>query len=210
MYRLSGDVSTFEDCASGARLPVSKEGSYFVLEGAYLRLFSGGPAALATISGRVLPRPGPDNTAARNTLVVDGFLSLGGDACPSAAAAAVAAPPPPPRLENTRWKLELLNQKPAEEIEKSREPHMIFQSASKRATGSGSCNQLLLPYVLEGTSLRFTDGTATSRQCSTGMEQEAAFYAALAEVSSYSIEGRTLRLLDGQGRALVQLRAEEI
>ncbi len=214
LYRLTADVSTFEDCASGARLPVSRENEYFALEGAYVRLFSSGggdPAVLATVSGRVLPRSVPENAAQRNTLVVDGFLSLGGDACPSARSAPVAATPPAPvALENTRWKLELLNQNPVEAIEKAREPYLVFQSASKHATGSGSCNQLLVPYVRDGDALKFTDGTATARTCPTGMQQEAALLAALADTARFNLEGRTLRLLDGQGRPLAQLRAEEI
>ena len=209
---MTDDASTFVDCSSGARLPVSKEREYFALEGAYLRLFSSGgsPAVLATITGRALPRTSPGDSVARNTLVVDGFLSLGGDVCPSAMAATPAAPPAPLALENTRWKLELLNQQPIEAIEKVREPHLVFQSASKRVTGSGSCNQLLLPYTRDANGLRFADGSATLRTCNTGMQQEAAFITALAKVANFSVEGRTLRLLDAKARVLAQFRAEEI
>jgi NlpE C-terminal OB domain len=106
LYRIAANVATFEDCVSGARLPVAQEGANVVLESAYLRLFAGGgnDPVLATIAGRVLPRPAP-NGGVRNSLVVDGFLSLGGDACPSTAPAPPAAAPgstAPPAPENTR------------------------------------------------------------------------------------------------------------
>ena len=220
LYRLTANVGTFEDCASGARLPIAQEGANVVLEEAYLRLFSGGggnPGVLATVAGRVLPRAAPDGRPQRNALVVDGFISLGGDACPSATSAVPAAAGPntaataaTPTLENTRWKLEQIGQQPVEAIEKQREPHIILQSASRRVTGSGSCNQLLLGYTLEGTRLRFTEGVVTARTCDTGMQQESTFLAALADVTSFSLEARTLRLLDAQGRVIAQLRAEDL
>ena len=217
LYRFTADTSTFEDCASGARLPIAQEGASVVLEQAYLRLFSAGgsnPGVLATVAGRVLPRPAPEGSPQRNTLVVDGFISLGGDACPpEVAAAPVTARPNTsarPALENMRWKLEQLNQQPVEAIEKQREPHIILQSASRRVTGSGSCNQLLLGYALERSTLRFTEGVVTSRTCDTGMQQESAFLAALADVTGFNLEARTLRLLDAQGRVIAQFLAEEI
>ena len=214
LYRFSADVGTFEDCDSGARLPVAQEGSNFILEGAYLRLFStsgNAPGVLATIDGRVLPREDPNGNR-RNTVVIDRFISMGGDTCPPppGAAPVSSVPRAPLTLENTRWKVEQLNQKPVEEIEKQREPYVVLQSASKRVTGSGSCNQLLLAYTLEGSALRFTEGGVTARTCTSGMEQEKAFLAALSDVEKFSIEGRTLRMLDAQGRVVVQLRAEEI
>jgi uncharacterized lipoprotein NlpE involved in copper resistance len=106
LYRFAANVATFEDCVSGARLPVAQEGANVVLESAYLRLFAGGgnEPVLATVAGRVLPRPAP-NGAMRNSLIVDGFLSLGGDSCPSTAPAPPAALPgntAPTPPENTR------------------------------------------------------------------------------------------------------------
>lgn len=217
LYRFTADAATFEDCASGARLPIAQEGANVVLEQAYLRLFSAGggnPGVLATVAGRVLPRAAPEGRPQRNTLVVDGFISLGGDACPpevtKVAMSGRSNTSARPALENMRWKLEQLNQQPVEAIEKQREPHIILQSASRRVTGSGSCNQLLLGYALERSSLRFTEGVVTARTCDTGMRQERAFLAALATVTSYNMEARTLRLLDAQGRVIARFRAEEI
>ena len=188
-----------------------------VLEQAYLRLFSAGdgnPGVLATVAGRVLPRPAPEGRPQRNTLVVDGFISLGGDACPpEVTAVGLSARPNSnerPALENMRWKLERLHEQPVEAIEKQREPHIILQSASRRVTGSGSCNQLLLGYSLERSTLRFTEGVVTARTCDTGMQQESAFLAALADVTSFNMEARTLRLLDAQGRVIARFLAEEI
>ena len=188
-----------------------------VLEQAYLRLFSAGggnPGVLATVAGRVLPRPAPEGRPQRNTLVVDGFISLGGDACPPEVTAVAMSGRPNTSaraaLENMRWKLERLHEQPVEAIEKQREPHIILQSASRRVTGSGSCNQLLLGYALERSTLRFTEGVVTARTCDTGMRQESAFLAALAAVTSFNMEARTLRLFDAQGRVVARFRAEEI
>ena len=217
LYRFTADAGTFEDCASGARLPIAQEGANVVLEQAYLRLFSAGgsnPGVLATVAGRVLPRLAPEGRPQRNTLVVDGFISLGGDACPpevtKVAMSGRLNTNARPALENMRWKLERLHEQPVEAIEKQREPHIILQSASRRVTGSGSCNQLLLGYALERSTLRFTEGAVTTRTCDTGMRQESAFLAALATVTSFNMEARTLRLLDAQGRVIARFRAEEI
>ncbi len=220
LYRYAPDASTFEDCDSGARLPVSQEGANFVLELAYLRFYpasGAGPGVLATLNGRVLPRPAPNSGAPRNTLVIDSFISLGGDSCPAPASAAPAqatavsaAANLPVTLENTRWKLEQLGGQPVEAIEKQREPHIVLQSASKRVSGSGSCNQLLLAYTLEGNNLRFAEGGSTKRTCTTGMEQENAFLATLPSVTNFGLEARSLRLMDANGRVLAQFRAEEL
>ena len=217
LYRFTVDAATFEDCASGARLPLALEGANVVLEQAYLRLFSadgGSPGVLATVAGRVLPRAAPEGRPQRNTLVVDGFISLGGDACPpevtKVAMSGRSSINARPALENMRWKLERLHERPVEAIEKQREPHIILQSASRRVTGSASCNQLLLGYALERSTLRFTEGSVTTRTCNTGMRQESAFLAALATVTSFNMEARTLRLFDAQGRVIARFRAEEI
>jgi len=217
LYRFTTDAATFEDCANGERLPIAQEGANVVLEQAYLRLFSAGgsnPGVLATVAGRVLARPASEGRPLQNTLVVDGFISLGGDACPPEATAAPAVSrsgtSARPALENMRWKLEQLNRQAVEAIEKQREPHIILQSASRRVTGSGSCNQLLLGYALKSSTLRFTEGVVTARTCDTGMQQERAFLAALAAVTNFKMDARTLHLLDAQGRVIAQLRAEEI
>ena len=113
LYRFTADAATFEDCASGARLPIAQEGANVVLEQAYLRLFAAGgsnPGVLATVAGRVLPRLAPEGRPQRNTLVVDGFISLGGDACPPQVTAVAMSGRPNtnarPARENMRWKLE--------------------------------------------------------------------------------------------------------
>ena len=217
LYRFTADAATFEDCASGARLPIAQEGANVVLEQAYLRLFSadgGSPGVLATVAGRVLPRTALEGRLQRSTLVIDGFISLGGDACPPEVTKVAMSGRPNtsarPALENMRWKLERLHERPVEAIEKPREPHIILQSASRRVTGSGSCNQLLLGYALERSALRFTEGVVTARTCDTGMRQESTFLAALAAVTSFNMEARTLRLLNAQGRVIARFRADEI
>jgi uncharacterized lipoprotein NlpE involved in copper resistance len=87
MYRYAPEASTFQECRTGVRFPVSPEASNFVLESTYLRFFPAGSSStgvLTAINGRVLPRAPLQGGPPRNAVVVDTFISLGGDSCAQA------------------------------------------------------------------------------------------------------------------------------
>ena len=106
-------------------------------------------------------------------------------------------------LENTYWRLTHLHGAPVSR-EFQREPHLIFNAATGRASGSGGCNQVSGSYQASGDSLALSQMVGTLVACDKGMETEQAFLQALEGVSGWRISGRTLELLDRKGTALAR------
>jgi copper homeostasis protein (lipoprotein) len=137
-FRYMADAPTFAECQSGQRWPVSMEGEYKALEGAYLNTRrQAGEELLATIEGQVVMRPNADGGAPFAT-----------------------AP-----LQETYWKLMRLGDKPVILAEKQREPSLIFRSQQNRVTGFGGCNNLTGAYKLSGDQITFMRVAATRRAC---------------------------------------------
>lgn len=75
-----------------------------------------------------------------------------------------------------------------------------------RAGGSGGCNNFFTEASIEANSISFGPAAATNMACTPEiLEQEAAYFAALAAVSSYESDDKGLRLLDAAGVPLVGL-----
>jgi uncharacterized lipoprotein NlpE involved in copper resistance len=82
MFSYMADAALFEDCSDGARYPVAQEGDYLALERAYLAARrEPGEALLATVVGRVEPRPPMEGEGARETLVVAEFVEIRAGYC---------------------------------------------------------------------------------------------------------------------------------
>jgi heat shock protein HslJ len=113
-------------------------------------------------------------------------------------------------LVNTYWKLVQLRGAPVTVAPQQREPHVILQLGRNRIVGSGGCNRLGGTYTLNGDFVAFADVAATGRACAAGMEQEAAFGAALAQVKSWRVRGDELALLDGANAAILGFVAVDL
>jgi heat shock protein HslJ len=74
-----------------------------------------------------------------------------------------------------------------------------------RAVGSGGCNQYGGGYTSSGGSISFTQTVTTERACLDAnlMEQEQAYYAALASATGYALTADTLTITYGDGEQLV-------
>lgn len=107
-------------------------------------------------------------------------------------------------LENTYWKLTHLEGAPVPPDFQQREPHLIFNSATGRMVGSGGCNQLSGNYRVSGDRLELSQVVSTMMACEKGMDTERAFLQALERVGGWSIRGRQLELLDGDGMAIAR------
>ena len=130
-------------------------------------------------------------------------------ACQTAAPSGAARGPaePPASLGGTSWV--------ADEIEgggvlESAQSTLTFES-EERIVGSTGCNNYFAPIRLSGTTLRSGAIGGTRRACSPPvMSQERVFLGALASVTAFRQEGRTLFLVDATDRVRVRLtRAAE-
>jgi heat shock protein HslJ len=78
-----------------------------------------------------------------------------------------------------------------------------------QAGGSGGCNQYGGSYTLDGASLTFGQLTTTEMACMDGsMAIETAYYAALREVTGWSMSDGTLELTGADGQALARFAVE--
>jgi len=75
-----------------------------------------------------------------------------------------------------------------------------------RAGGKGGCNNYFAQASVEGNSISFGSPASTRMACpEPAMQQEAAFFAALAAVAAYRQEGEHLLLTDANGNPLMTL-----
>lgn len=110
-------------------------------------------------------------------------------------------------LQNTYWRLQMLNDQAVVLAEQQREPHLVLGSKDGRMHGFAGCNRMMGGYELQGNSLRFKGVAVTMMACPTGMDTEAAFTRALERVAAYRLDVASLTLLDGEGKVLAQLEA---
>ncbi|MFC3125668.1 META domain-containing protein [Pseudoroseomonas globiformis] len=108
-----------------------------------------------------------------------------------------AATPP---VEAVDWRL-------ADAGAVARLPSLRLDPVSRRASGSGGCNRLAGPYMLDGARLRIGPLASTRMACldPAASALEARFLAALDATASYRIGGGFLTLLDAAGRPLLKL-----
>jgi copper homeostasis protein (lipoprotein) len=86
LYRYLADVALFTDCASGERPGVAERGDDAALQRACAQAVpSPGGEMLATVEGRVEPRPPEEERAARipNRLAIERFIAIAPDPCPA-------------------------------------------------------------------------------------------------------------------------------
>jgi len=107
-------------------------------------------------------------------------------------------------LENTYWKLTHLGESPISREFQVKEPHLIFNTGTNRANGTGGCNQVSGSYEVDGSRLTLGPMIGTMMACEKGMETELGFTDALGKVSGWKIAGRELELTDAEGMVLAR------
>ena len=108
----------------------------------------------------------------------------------------------PSALFDTLWNVRSLNGKP---VLKSTEMSLSI-APDRRAGGNGGCNNYFTEAMLDGPALSFGPVAATRMACdTTAMQQEAAFFAALATAAGYELAGDRLDLLDTNGKSVIGL-----
>jgi putative lipoprotein len=107
-------------------------------------------------------------------------------------------------LENTYWKLTHLGDAPVTGKFPKSEPHLILNTGTHRAAGSGGCNQFSGGYELSGDRLKLDQVVSTMMACMEEMETEQAFLRVLEQVSGWKIAKKQLQLTDGGGKVLAR------
>lgn len=110
------------------------------------------------------------------------------------------------RLEDTRWALTKLGDSAITAAE--REPYLMLQHVTRRASGFTGCNMFTGPYELAGERLIFGPVAMTRMACASSMDIETGYGAALRDSKSYKIDGRQLALIDASGTMLAIFTAK--
>ena len=208
LFSYMADAPSFEDCASGRRMPVEMADAYIDLERAYLKMQrTPGEKLMTQVRGALKMLPPMEGDRLVPTLHVDKSLGFRpGVSCP---AHFDNAP-----LSNTDWLLTQLGQQrveiPPATVTGKRAlphvPHLIF-GRSGTLTGAGGCNRLNGNYALSGDGIAFDSIRTTRMACANGMETEQRLLAALESTSRWRIAGDLLELLDSGGVLLARFAA---
>lgn len=113
-------------------------------------------------------------------------------------------------VENRYWKLTKLGDAPVNAASPKQEPHLIFNSETRRVSGSGGCNRLTGGYELDGNKLKLGQMAGTMMACMQGMDTEKAFLNALKGVAAWKIEGQNLALLDTDGKTVAAFEVRHL
>jgi copper homeostasis protein (lipoprotein) len=201
MYRYMADAGIFTECRTRRPLPVAQEQDNAALEAAYGGARrQPGEEVLARVEGRIALRPNMEGQGLQPTLIVDRFIEMvPGETCGSQFGTA--------DLENTLWRLTLLNGQPVSVGENQQQAQLVLQTEGRRVHGSGGCNRLMGSYRLDGDRLAFGPLATTRGACPSGMETEQAFLKALEQVRAWKIEGEHLELFGAGGERLARFEA---
>ncbi|WP_299851397.1 META domain-containing protein [uncultured Roseovarius sp.] len=202
MMTYMADAAILVECKSGATFTIAMEGDYPALEKAYLsdRAAPGEPLYVILEGGHAL-RPameGPD----REMVIVDRFIRTRPEVtCERQMADA--------SLQNTYWRLDMLEGVAFPSDLATREPHLMLETAdgsSYRATVG--CNRMRGAYTLNGEQVSFSPAASTMMACPEPLDAlERQFGLALSETSDFLIEGETLILSDADGEPRAILTA---
>jgi putative lipoprotein len=117
------------------------------------------------------------------------------------------APPPTPdvSLTDTYWKIIEVQGQPIALAEQMREPQLVLNGQDGRFAGSGGVNRLMGGYILDGSSLTFSQVASTMMAGPPeAMQQEQAIVAALGTVRGYIVTGGQLTLVDAAGQPAIR------
>ena len=122
----------------------------------------------------------------------------------AAAFAACSAPGSPVLdLKGTSWQVVEIN---GQAVSDKMEVTASFGDAGQ-VTGKAACNQYFADYTQDGSSLKFGPAGMTEMLCMDEalMQTQSAFGSALAAVERFEEDGKQIRLLDGEGKAVLVL-----
>ncbi|HMN45806.1 MAG TPA: META domain-containing protein [Povalibacter sp.] len=203
LYRYMADAAQFEECLTGLKLPVAMEGDNVALQTAYATVRrEPGAAVLASVEGRIAPRPAMEGDRTVDMLVVDRFVRFWPNE--SCGARGVTHD-----LVSTRWVLTRLNDEPVDVSKLQREPFIALEGNEHRVFGNGSCNRVVGAYETEGERITFKQLALTRMACP-NMDFEAAFGKALNAATRWKISGAHLELFDADGKVVARFEERNL
>ena len=112
-------------------------------------------------------------------------------------------------LRNTLWKLTTLNGVAIQTKEGKRMASLTLTTEESRARIATACNQGSAGYTVNGNSIKFTPAMSTKMGCEPdAMQQETAFFKAIADTTRFEIKGETLELYNVEGKLLATFHSE--
>jgi heat shock protein HslJ len=105
-----------------------------------------------------------------------------------------------------RWVVVEMKGVPVQQSGSRRDASLNFETAEKRFTGNGGCNQINGNYTIEKNDIHFSDVISTKMSCS-DIEFENTFLSLLGTVDRYEVNGNDL-LLKRKRETLLVLRVK--
>lgn len=199
-YRYLAGAGRFRECLTGLEMPVITEADNRVLEEAYLANRPGpGEVLMVNLDGRIEQREPMEGPGPVASLIPKRFIGVSAYDCPELLDLA--------DLENTYWRLTLIENAYVQRAPDQREPHLVFHPDG-RLTGSDGCNQLTGSYRIHDTTIEFSGLAIMQRACQSVMAQAETFRRILEQGSHYRIMGQHLEMRDEED--LLQLRFEAV
>ena len=204
LYAYMADATSFNECRTGKRYPVSLEAAHIDMEHAYLAFEKDNPGAplLASLEGRFEERTPDPSAGPREHLIVERFERFWpGETCAREALAKAS-------LLNTYWQAVEIDGEPVILAPEQREPHVVLESKGNRVRGSTGCNRIVGSFEQDADGFRFKGLAATRMACPTAIAQrESRFLDALNAITSQRIIGESLELSDASGRLRMRLES---
>ena len=195
LYRCGGPNEMLDECFSGKKFPVAREGDFSRMQQA-CRQFAPDhrQPLLVTIRGHISTTP-----AGNETIIVDRFIraytnkSCDGDSTDM-------------HVTDIYWKPVEINGQPVGPFKGWRKPFLYLDPQTSQMRGYGGCNPFFGAYLLRDTTLIFSKIGSTRMACKDGMDMEDRFFQALRDTEAYRLQDESLLLVGGNGTVLARLQ----
>jgi copper homeostasis protein (lipoprotein) len=115
-----------------------------------------------------------------------------------------------PDIFEVYWRLIEINEKPVTSIQTNREPHLILNVISNRASGNGGCNSFFGNYQFKDRNqLTFSQLASTKMACTNGMDIENEMFKSFDEVKSFQLIENRMILLNKNDAPLMVLESNK-
>jgi heat shock protein HslJ len=113
-------------------------------------------------------------------------------------ASADVAMPATANIEDTKWQLVEVSNEPVSPLAGEKRPHILLDSAQKKATGFAGCNNFFGSYEIDDIALKFGPLGSTRMSCpDLQLSLETEVFKALDQTSGWEIKDDVLFFLDG-------------
>ncbi|MEO8018385.1 MAG: META domain-containing protein [Pseudomonadota bacterium] len=105
-------------------------------------------------------------------------------------------------LIDTHWRLMQIGAEIIDNPAAERDLHVVLRSTNLLVSGYSGCNRMSGHYAVNGDALKFDQMGGTRMFCEGRMDLEQKFLIMFEAVTAWKITGRTLQLLDANGKAV--------